>query len=239
MESRRNQVLIPNLRQLPVAELQIQVQDVLNLPIGQLAPQTLADIFALADAGEQLPTALARDLANYRDKLVRQLADLPDGAELAALVAGLNELPPEHLPAALREALAGQLEGRSSEEVVGALREAVARWEGVEPAPVSIPEPAPAPAAAAMPAAKPKKKATTRRRTTKVDERREEWIREDVTSRLVNYGSRGLKEAIVVAGARHRSPWNDLTEAEILVVLRRMKREGVLRYSAGRWMMNT
>jgi hypothetical protein len=72
-----------------------------------------------------------------------------------------------------------------------------------------------------------------------VDTRREEWIREDVISRLVNYGAKGLKEPIVVAGARHRSPWKDMTETEVLAVLRKLKREGRLRDSAGRWMINS
>jgi hypothetical protein len=68
-----------------------------------------------------------------------------------------------------------------------------------------------------------------------VDDARAAWIVEDVLSRLTLYGVRGLKEPIVVAGARHRAPWGDMTEAEVVAVLRRLKREERLRYSAGRW----
>ena len=79
----------------------------------------------------------------------------------------------------------------------------------------------------------PKKK---RRRSTIVDDERADWISEDVLSRVIKYGNRGLKEHVIVAGSRHRSPFKDLTEAEVLAVLRRMKREGRIRHSAGRWM---
>ena len=82
-----------------------------------------------------------------------------------------------------------------------------------------------------------KTKTTRTRRTAIVDDRREAWIREDATGRLKTWGAKGLKESIVVAGARHRSPYKDLTEAEVLATLRKMKREGHLRFSAGRWMV--
>jgi hypothetical protein len=60
-------------------------------------------------------------------------------------------------------------------------------------------------------------------------------VREYVLERLQNYGHDGLKEAIVVAGSRHRAPWKDLTEKEVLSVLRQMERDGNVRHSAGRW----
>ncbi|MEL6346872.1 MAG: hypothetical protein AAFV53_27410, partial [Myxococcota bacterium] len=86
-------------------------------------------------------------------------------------------------------------------------------------------------------AADPKKKRRTRMTASQVDDRRAEWIEEDVIDRLSNYGNRGLKESIIVAGSRHRASWEDLSEAEILAVLRRLKRESKVRYSAGRWMI--
>jgi hypothetical protein len=138
---------------------------------------------------------------------------------------------------------------------VQALADLVVHWEQDEPEQVKLPVFTPkAPAVASVPTpaarsehsivqvvkpagtAKEKKSATP---AAMVDTRREEWIREDVISRLVNYGAKGLKEPIVVAGARHRSPWKDMTEAEVLAVLRKLKREGRLRDSAGRWMMNS
>ena len=52
--------------------------------------------------------------------------------------------------------------------------------------------------------------------------------------RLKNYPDLGLKEAVLVAGTRHRSPWNDLHEPEILSVIRQMERAELLRRSVGR-----
>jgi hypothetical protein len=135
-------------------------------------------------------------------------------------------------------------------------------WGTEEPIEVELPEdPAPAAKAAAKPVrprrasakskaadaraepviqilepvdAKPRRRAPSNGNT---DTRREDWIRVDVLSRLKNYGSRGLKQQIIVAGTRHRAPWDDLSEKEVLAVLRKMKREGRVRFSAGRWMM--
>ena len=74
----------------------------------------------------------------------------------------------------------------------------------------------------------------SRRQVRPKNPERAAWIREDIVHRLKNYPDLGLKEAVLVAGTRHRSPWNDLHEPEILSVIRQMERAELLRRSVGR-----
>ena len=71
-----------------------------------------------------------------------------------------------------------------------------------------------------------------------VDPRRAEWIREDAVTRLNSreYVERGLKESILVAGIRHRSPYKDLTEEEVKAELRKLERERKLKHTGERWL---
>jgi hypothetical protein len=84
---------------------------------------------------------------------------------------------------------------------------------------------------------KPAKKAPKKKKaSTAKDHARAEWIEEYTVSRIRNYET-GLKEAILVGGTRHKAPWPDVTDREVRSVLRRLAREGKLRFSAGRWLM--
>ena len=145
------------------------------------------------------------------------------------------------MPQTLREFLAELLPLRRHPESLEKLQALALRLDGQAPESITLPvESASAvKATKAAKAAKPaKKKRTTRITASQVDDRKAEWIEEDVISRLQNYGSRGLKEAIIVAGTRHRAPMKDLSEAEILAVMRRLKRESKVRFSAGRWIIS-
>jgi len=53
--------------------------------------------------------------------------------------------------------------------------------------------------------------------------------------RLEHYGDRGLKQAMLLAGAKHRAPWDDLQEAEIMAVLRKLEKSGTVKKSTNRW----
>lgn len=245
MERRKNRMSVGGLRRAEPTTLSVLTQDVLRLPVTQIEPATLLDLLALAEIPDQLSTALARDLGRFREQIFREIEDLPDGPALAEFASELAELDAGRAPQELRDHLAGLVEEREHPEAVEALQALMSHWEGTEPESVTLPEPSVTPRVESGSKAKVQKVAprtrAPRRRTAAAatkDPRREEWIREDVLSRLVNYGNRGLKQPIVVAGARHRAPWKDLTEAEVLATLRKLKREGRLRFSAGRWMMN-
>jgi len=266
VEQRKNRIAVGGLRNADPTHLTVLVQDVLRLPVLQLDPRTFADLMALTEVASQVPTQLAKELAAFGDRMIRETSDLPDGPPLADFLRDLVGVPAHAQPACLREGVKSIADNRSHEDVVPAYEALERHWATEDPLPVELPKPAAKPAVTKVPTPrrsrstssaepagdgpKPRRpvvevlepvNAPRRRGTSAVlsDTRREDWIREDVLSRLVNYGSRGLKEQIIVAGTRHRAPWEDLAEGEVLAVLRKLKREGRVRYSAGRWMLNS
>ena len=71
----------------------------------------------------------------------------------------------------------------------------------------------------------------------KDDTERRQWIGEFVMGRLANYET-GLKESLLVGATRHKAPWDDMTDREVRSVLRAMGRDGKLKTTVGRWMLN-
>jgi len=241
LDTRKNRTSIANLRTSDKLRLQVLAPEALGLPLGQIEPSTLVDLIALSELTEQLPTALIRDLEKFRNRVFDQITDLPDGPVLANFVSELIALDAELLPQTLREFLADLLDKRTHADALENLQQLGAQTADTPPQVLTLPATPVAPAATKTTKAKkaaPKKR-TSRISAAQVDERRAEWIEEDVIGRLANYGSRGLKQSIIVAGSRHRASWKDLSEAEVLAVLRRLKRESKVRYSAGRWMIQT
>ena len=263
MEQRKNRIAVGGLRKANPTHLTVLVEDVLRTPVNQLDPRTFADLLALSEIPNQLPTQLARQLASFRDRMMREVGDLPDGPPLALFLRDLAGVAPHAQPTCLREGVRAVGSEAKHEDVVPAFEALEQHWASEEPIAIELPKD-PAPAAKAAPApvrprrasssssadsaraeplvqvlepvdAKPRRRTTSKANT---DSRREDWIRTDVLSRLKNYGNRGLKQQIIVAGSRHRAPWDDLAEGEVLAVLRKMKREGRVRFSAGRWMFN-
>jgi hypothetical protein len=246
VEPRKNRISVGGLRKADSNTLLVLTQDVLRRPLGQIERGTLCDLLALSEIPDQVGKQLSKELDYFRDQMKREISDLPDGPAFAELASDLMKVDAGRAPTALRSHVAARSEDLRSEEATGAAEALLAHWEDTDPDVVNLPLPA-----AALPKSKetgagtPRKqvikaKEPARKRvTTTVDSRREEWIREDAVDRLKNYGSRGLKEAIMVAGSRHRAPWDDVTDAEVLTILRKMKREGRLRFSAGRWMIGS
>ncbi|HCH61744.1 MAG TPA: hypothetical protein DFR83_02990 [Deltaproteobacteria bacterium] len=263
VEQRKNRIAVGGLRKANPNHLTILVEDVLRSPLGQLDPRTLADLVALSEIPTQIPTQLAKQLVSFRERMMREASDLPDGPALADLLRDLAGVAPHAQPRTLRDSIREICADRKHEDVVPAFEALERHWATEEPIEIELPKaPAPEPKRAAAPvkprrasggsakngagrpepvhellpsAAKPRRRVATSQVN---DSRREDWMREDVLSRLENYGSRGLKQEIIVAGTRHRSPYSDLGEGEVLAILRKMKREGRVRFSAGRWMLN-
>jgi hypothetical protein len=245
LETRKNRTSIADLRTSDPKRLEVLAPEVLSQPIGQIDPSTLVDLIALSELTEQLPTAFNRDLEKFRKRIFDQINDLPESPDLARFVEELAGLEADQIPQSLREFLADELlPSTSHSDALQFLNQLAAKLADSPAQIISLPTPPPTSkkaaatrkAAAKKPAKKPR---TTRISAAQVDDRRAEWIEEDVLNRLSNYGSRGLKQSIVVAGSRHRSSWKDLSEAEVLAVLRRLKRESKVRFSAGRWMIQT
>lgn len=242
MDATKNRTSVGKLRTSDPETLSVLTQDVLRLPLGQIERGTLADLMALTEVTDQVSVELGKDLKKFGDQMLREISDLPDGPPLAEFLEELAQVDPERVPETVRQAVLGLRDERSFEGLDELFATIDQNWGDNEPVEITLPASGPdIDDSKQTGAGKPRKqvvkaKKKTRRRTTVVDERREEWIREDVLSRLGNYGARGLKESIIVAGSRHRAPWDDLTESEVLATLRKMKRESRVRYSAGRWM---
>lgn len=249
---KKQRIAVQGLRRSAPDILPVLTQEVLRAPLGRVDPATLCDLLALSELESGLGISLTRDLRHFRDQMFREISDLPDSPVLAEFAVELAAVGASQAPACLRAAIAALTPTRKHTEAVAALTDLQARWEGVEPEPVVLriappKKPASGPAAAA-PAPRrevvptreklPPATAVDRKPRTpaaQVDERRVTWIEEEVMNRLEQYGVNGLKEAVLVAGARHRSPWKDMTEEEVLAVLRRLRRENRVRLTASRW----
>ena len=230
---------LANLRGSDATTLAVLTQDVLGLPVGQLEATTLLDILALSEAGDQLPGQLAQDLADFRDRIFGQISDIPDGAPMSAFAEELSVVDPERAPACLRDWMAELATKSGDDGTVQAIGGLTTAWEGTAPLSVEVPATSgAAPAPEVVEAKKaPKKKKATRRLANALEEDQEEWLRGDLRVRLKKYPITGLKQSMIVAASRHQAPWETLKEAEVLALLRKMKREGILRHSAGRWML--
>ncbi len=238
---------VERLRVSSPAMIQVLIQDIIRQHIDRIEPACVADLFALADA--KLSGPLATDLSQWALRAAREIHDLPHGQARATFVAEVSELAPEQVPTSLRNAV---LSLPTQADIAPQLEDLRSRWEAVEPAPVKLPVSAPrAPVQAATvshgataagstrsstPAARAPR--TVKTPASMVDPRRAEWIREDAVSRLNarEYVERGLKESILVAGIRHRSPYKDLTDEEVKAELRKLERERKLKHTGERWL---
>ncbi len=236
METRR--VTVAGLRGADVATLRVLTQDVIQLPLNQIETSTLCDLFALSELQEGIPGDLLLELQAFRERRIRELNDIPDGDALSEFVLSLAAQAADQVPGTLRAAVTALAPDRSSSE--DALVALASHLESVEPVSFIVgvaAEEAPSQAAKAAKERKPaKKKKKTSSRTVKNPERAE-WIGEYAVSRLKNYET-GLKEAILVGGTCHKAPWSDVTDKEVRAVLRALAREGKLRLTAGRWVID-
>jgi len=248
-------VHIDHLRQLDPVVLNITVQDAVRSPVTQLSGPTIAAMIAFADA-DFLPKALKGQFQDFANRVPRELADLPHGGPMEEILAELDKLEPEFVPAVLRTAAVKQAEQRPAyRSRWEALTE---KWSAVEPTPITpvapqmvvhrvhktaSPEEPKRRAASAAPrgsgsstsAAAPK---VPRAAPVKfVDQDRHKWLSEQALERLSEYLEQGLREDVLVTGLRHRAraQYPDLTPLEIVGVLKELANSGRVRVSAGRW----
>lgn len=234
MDTKR--VTVEGLRGADVATIKVLAQDVLGLPVNQIHPSTVCDLFALAEVSDQVPEQLAQDLSSFVNRCERELSDLPDSKALSDYTAGLLALEAGLVPETLRSLIAG-LNGDENEDVQAVLTGLATHFATADAAPFDVSEDKSIAATAAAgrgKAAKPKKKAAAKK---KDDTERREWIAQFAVGRLGNYET-GLKESLLVGAARHKAPWDDITEREVRSVLRAMGRDGKLRTTVGRWLLN-
>lgn len=236
METKR--VTVEGVRGADAPTLQVLTQDVLGLPINQISPSTVCDLFALAEVADQVPSELARDLAAFCERCGRELGDIPDGPTLAAYTGGLKDIDGGLIPETFRLVLNGLAEASNDDDIKSVLGDLQTHYAETPANPFEV-STAPSAASIAADKKKPAKKAPAKKKTKAADKdpQRVEWIQEFVVARLANYET-GLKESLLVGAAKHKAPYDDLTDREVRAVLRAMGRSGKLHTTVGRWLLN-
>lgn len=241
-EARVSLAYVENLRSSDPTTISALIADVLRQHIERVHPACIADLYALSELS--LPGGLKADLLNWSSRATREIADLPDGEGRKIFVAGVAEVLPARVPKSLREAILG-LMGSSGGDTAGFLEDLARIWEATPPEVVTLPvkKVTKLPAMTAggdiiqrKVAGAPKKAAAAKTPAALVDPARGLWVRDDVVSRLQPY-ERGLKETVLVSTTVHRSPYKDMTEAEVKTELRKLERERKLKHTGDRWMM--
>ena len=234
METKR--VTIDGLRTADVATLKVLTQDVLSLPLNQIHPATVCDLFAIAEVSDQVPEQLAHDLSQFVGRCQRELGGLPDSDALNDYTGGLLGLEASLIPETFRSVLA-QLEPEGDDGTKAVIAGLRTHFESIDPAPFSVAE-GDSIAAKAEDNRTTKKAPAKKKKTVKKDDtERREWIGAFVLGRLANYET-GLKESLLVGAARHKAPWDDVTDREVRSVLRALGRDGKVRTTVGRWLIN-
>ncbi len=223
--------------------IHVLVGDVLRHHLDSIHPSCVADLFALSELA--LPTSLAADLRAWTTRATQELRDMPDNGTRGAWIHDIGLVPAHRVPTRLREAVQGLLPG-SGGAVVEQIEGLAMQWAATAPEALVLPKKRATRAKAGEPKAEkiakiakpPRVVKAPRTPAAQVDPRRAEWVREDAVTRLnaSEYAERGLKESIFLGGIRHRSPYKDMTDEEIKVVLRRLEREGKVKHTGERWL---
>lgn len=246
---------VEGLRTSAPQMIQVQVEDLLRQHSERIAIPCIADLFAIAE--NDLPGTLGEELKAFSSRAAREFKDMPNESARIEFLDELLKLDPKKAPRTLRKAVLG-LEGALLEQASEMLVELRGRWDAAEPEVVNVPRPPPRPSsisknvdvappppnaasgrAARAKSDKPKAPRIPASARPEVDPARAESIRLDVMDRLrtPEYAERGLKEAVLVGGCRHRSIYKDLTEAEVKAELRRLEREGKVKHTGERWII--
>ena len=227
------------LRGSDITSLEIQTQDLLRKPVGQIAPVNVCDLFALASV-PNLGGSFSTALGEFTDRITQEIADIPDGPSWEEFVDELRTIPGDRVPASFR-ALIGAECGRDDRNR-SAMADVIGAWHDTTPADFLIADSQPKIQKSVSVAAEPKrakgsKRAAPKRVVKAVNPERVALIKRLALERVNGRLENGLKEAVLVAGIRHRArtEYPDLLPSEIISVLKGMKESGQLHYSAGRW----
>jgi len=239
---------VEGLRKADPVTLSVLAQDLIRKPLVKLDPRSLCDLIALAES-EAITGSLSRDLRKFKDQMLREVSDLADGVRLGDFLGDLIETGASRVPSSLRDVVLERSESDESPDTVSRRATLVEAFDTTEPDAVTVtsePE-------IRVVKAQPKKAPVERAKAVRVsgttggarskaaskakvkDMNRVAWIRDDIMERLSNYGSKGIKESLLIAGAIHRSPYKDLSPAEIKSELGALKELERIQLKVGRW----
>lgn len=230
--------------------VEIELNALSAKPIGQIACDNVADLFALEEL-DDLPTGLRVRLKGFRDRMGRAIRDLR-GAGFQAWLDALAEVPADRVPASLRDIVQAEadepLRADGDRSRIAALGGA---WAQVEPAPFTFAAPRKVQQLPvrgeprerrARPTRAPRESGGTARVPTPRpkpvgDPDQSAWIRQVALERLSGAMDQGLLEAVLIAGIKHRARdrYPTLSDLEVRAELRAMDGAGLVTHSAGRW----
>jgi hypothetical protein len=247
----QRRVRLDNLRGMDPVTLEVTVTDALRRPLGQLEPATLVDLLALGDA--DLPPSLNAAASRFRDRIAREITDIPDGPPWVAFPSKLGEVNIVRVPTWLRERIAEEATRETRPPISGRQAEPLlASWVDLPPEPFALGNrgvrvaraaAAPAPDAPQEPrarraagepraAAAPKPK----RVAPVLDEERAQRLIQIVQERLAHSNDGGLSEAILLISVRKQAQVTDpaVSPADVTAAIRALEARGVVKRSAGR-----
>ena len=253
----RRRIPLQKLRGSDPTLLEVQTQDLLTRPSGQLEPANLADLFALAEH-ENPPKSMRRALDAFVKRCCVEIGEIAD-SQLDDFVKDFVAVEAARLPQSFRD-LVVDLSQRDSRDP-RKLTPLIEHFESGEPTPFELGQntvkvqrasAANAPRSGTSrtrrsrsgggsggtrsSSSKPSpRKIDTSRPAMDIDKRN--WLIEILMERLGEARESGLAEAVLVAGIRHRarSEYPRLMPFEITSVLSDLEKAGRVRKSAGRW----
>ena len=237
---------VEGLRRSDAMTIQVLAGDLLRVPLCEIDPRSLCDLLALSER-EDLPVQLTRDLQKYREQMLREFNDLPDGDPLTLFLSELNAMEAGRVPATLRLGVLARNDGHLLPRTKEIYEELMRHFESDDPTEVDMTgsptvrveqveaKKAPVSRGSGTRSSSSRRDAPRRPAKPKIAPERADWIRNDVLARLADYPDQGLKQAMLVAGARHRAPWNDLKEQEVVIVLKGLEAGNRIRSTGGRW----
>ena len=232
--------------------LQVQLSDLLRLPVRQLSPENALDIVALAELDSR-PKVLAKQLDGFVQRYNQEVTELPGVTAFDEFLDEIEAIAPERIPQTfrewlLREANRGDRPGTRIAALLDRLSETPSepfdiggRTHKVEHIAAGRAPRSRLGRREARPASdRPKRaKAAPRVSGPVHDVKRIQALQEICMERLHGASDSGLAQAVMVAGIRHRAGQSGLagvTPAEVLKALRNLEQAGRVRQSAGRWM---
>ncbi|MEZ4319186.1 MAG: hypothetical protein R3F61_16850 [Myxococcota bacterium] len=250
----RRRVPLQKLRGSDPTLLEIQIQDLLGRPSGQLEPLNLCDLFALSEL-EEPPRAIRGELAAFVKRCSAEIAEIPDGSSMVQFATEFAALEPSRVPQSFRDLVLRltKREGRDATPLRGLLE----AWSDGEPEPFVLGagqvrvqragmqnSPKQGIASRTRPRERSASKGSSTRSTPSassskpvMDIDRRNWIADVALERLGSAVETGLGEAVLIAGITHRAKtvYPHLAPHEITMVLNELLKGGRVRKSAGRW----
>lgn len=236
------------LRGLDPVMLEVQGQEMLRRPTAQLEPLNLLDLIALFENPSH-PKAIANALGLWVGRAEREMADIPSGRPWMEFLDEYASVPGRHVPETFRGWLRRQAE-RGEGRAADRIHQLLARWAGEEPEPfllgklvtrvVTVAAPPPEPTSrerASVRAPRDRAPEVTRAAAPVADPAQHQWLVDVVLERVAQAPESGLAEAVLLAGIKHRARdrFPHLSPADIQAVLRELKANNRVRYSAGRY----